>query len=335
MGVCETRWIGNGQFTSNGYTVYFSENQDRDHRNGVAIVMKESISKSVIQFLPISDRVIMTKIQASPININFIQVYVPTADKDETQIEEFYHQIHEALKITKKHEITLLMGDFNAKVGQVATEDVTGHCGLGERNERGRRLIEFCQETGFIIMNTLFKLPKRRLYTWKSPRDGYEGKIVRNQIDYIMINQRFRNNVTSVQTYPSADIGSNHNLLCSNLRIKLKKVKTASRPNKTYLELLKNPEIRDDLASQINTEIHNLFETPIENKPVNENWMNIKNSLLNKAEAVTSKPERTIKKQWMTHEILNLMEQRRNFKNKNLKKYRELNRLIRKKNKRS
>lgn len=62
-------------------------------------------------------------------------------DKDENEIEEFYQQINEFLIITKKYEITLFIDDFNAKIGQVATENVTGQYGLGERNEMQTRLI--------------------------------------------------------------------------------------------------------------------------------------------------------------------------------------------------
>ena len=78
--------------------------------------------------------------------------------------------------------------------------------GLGRGNERGERLIQFCQENKLIIANTWFKPPVRKLYTWKSP-----GDISRNQIDYIMFNKRFRNCIKQAKTYPGADMNSDHN----------------------------------------------------------------------------------------------------------------------------
>lgn len=90
------------------------------------------------------------QIQATPINVNIIQAYARTAEKDDIQIGDFYQQIHEALKITQKHEITFHMGDFIAKVEQVTIENVPGRYSLGERNKKGRRLIELCQEAGFV-----------------------------------------------------------------------------------------------------------------------------------------------------------------------------------------
>ncbi|KAJ8869880.1 hypothetical protein PR048_028889 [Dryococelus australis] len=86
-----------------------------------------------------------------------------------------------------------------------ALGDFIGPYGLGERNERGEQLSTFAEEQGFVITNAFFALPPRRLDTWKSPGDS-PGIIFRNQIDYILINQRYRNSCTSVRTYPGADI---------------------------------------------------------------------------------------------------------------------------------
>lgn len=92
------------------------------------------------------------------------------------------------------------MGDFNAKIGQGRRSDIVSDYGLGESNERGGRLFEFCQgmEDQYLVIlvvtNTWFKVPKRRLYTWKSPVDKANSpEPVRNQIDYILINKLFRN----------------------------------------------------------------------------------------------------------------------------------------------
>ena len=86
-------------------------------------------------------------------------------------------------------------------------------------------IIEFCQENALVIANTLFQQHKRRLYTWTSP-DGQH----RNQIDYILCSQRWRNSIQSTKTRPGADCGSNHELLIGKFRLKLKKVGKTTRP---------------------------------------------------------------------------------------------------------
>ena len=114
------------------------------------------------------------------------------------------------------------MGDFKAKVGREAVEGVAGAFGLGERNDRRNMLIQFCKQEGFVITCVLrYQLLNRHLYTWRSPRDSPE-RIVRNQIDFFLIKNRFQNNVTRVAAYPGADVGSVHNPIIANFRLNLK-----------------------------------------------------------------------------------------------------------------
>lgn len=162
-------------------------------------------NKSVTGFVPFSERIVMIQLETSRIRTNIIQVYAPTAQSEDIEIEEFYAQMEQFWKNIKKHEVTIVMGDFNAKIGRGRVVDVIGEHGLGQRNERGERLVEFVQEKEIVVTNTLFKLPRRRLYTWKSPQ-GTKDEIVRNQIDYVMINKRYRNSILSARTYPGASV---------------------------------------------------------------------------------------------------------------------------------
>ena len=87
------------------------------------------------------------------------------------------------------------------------------------------RLIEFCQENALVIANTLSQQHKRRLYTWTSP-DGQH----RNQIDYILCSQRWRSSRQSTKTRLGADCVSDHKLLITKFRLKLKKVQKTTGP---------------------------------------------------------------------------------------------------------
>ena len=93
------------------------------------------------------------------------------------------------------------------------------------QNEAGQRLIEFCQENALVTANTLLQQHRRRLYTWTSP-DGQHW----NQTDYILCSQRWRSSIQSANTRPGADCGSDHELLITKFRLKLKKVGKTSRP---------------------------------------------------------------------------------------------------------
>ena len=111
-----------------------------------------------------NDRMISVCFQGKPFNITVIQVYAPTSNTEEAEVEWFYEDIQNLLELTPKKDVLFIIGDWNAKVESQETPEVTGNIGLGIRNEAGQRLIEFCQENALVITNTLFLQHKRRLY---------------------------------------------------------------------------------------------------------------------------------------------------------------------------
>ena len=130
-----------------------------------------------------NDRMISVRFQGKPFNIIdlVIQVYAPTSNAEEAEVERFY----EDLELTPKKDVLFIIGDWNAKVGSQETPGVTGTFGLGVQNEAEQRLIEFCQENALVIANTFFQQHKRILCTWTSPDGQYQ-----NQTDYIRCSQR-------------------------------------------------------------------------------------------------------------------------------------------------
>ena len=107
--------------------------------------------------------------QSKAFNITVIQVYAPTNNAEEAEIEWFYEDLQDLLELTPKIDVLFIIGDWNAKVGIQDIPRVTGKFGLGIQNEAGQRLIEFCQENALVIANTLFQQHKTRLYIWTSP----------------------------------------------------------------------------------------------------------------------------------------------------------------------
>ena len=112
-----------------------------------------------------NNRMISVRFQGKPFNITVIQVYAPTSNTEETEVEQFYEDLQDPLELTPKKDVFFIIGDWNAKVGCQETPGVTGKFGLRIQNEAGQRLIEFCQENTLVIANTLFHQHKRRLYT--------------------------------------------------------------------------------------------------------------------------------------------------------------------------
>ena len=100
-----------------------------------------------------------------------IQVYAPTSNAEEVEVERFFEDLQDLVELIPKKDVLFIIGDWNAKVGRQETPGATGKFGLGIWNEAGQRLIESCQENALVIANTLFQQHKRRLYTSTSP-DG-------------------------------------------------------------------------------------------------------------------------------------------------------------------
>ena len=141
---------------------------------------------------------ISVRFQGKPFSITVTQVYAPTSNTEEAEVERFYEDLQDLLKLTPKKDVLFIIGDWNAKVGSQETPEITGKFGLGIWNEAAQRLMECCQEITLVIASTLFQQHKRGLYTWTSP-DGQH----RNQIDYIFCSQRWRSSIQSAKTIPS------------------------------------------------------------------------------------------------------------------------------------
>ena len=132
-----------------------------------------------------NNRMISVCFQGKPFSITVIQVYAPTSNAEEAEVERFYEDLQDLSELTPNKDVLFIIGDWNAKVGSQETPGATGKFGFGMRNEAGQRVIEFCPENALVIANTLFQQYKSRLYTWTSP-DGQHQK----QIDYILCSQR-------------------------------------------------------------------------------------------------------------------------------------------------
>ena len=99
--------------------------------------------------------------QGKPFNITAIQVYAPTSNAEEAEVEWFYEDLQDLLELTSKKDVLFVIGDWNAKVGSQEIPGVTGRFGLGVQNEAGQRLTEFCRENALVLAYTLFLQHKR------------------------------------------------------------------------------------------------------------------------------------------------------------------------------
>ena len=160
LGISELKWTGMGEFNSDDHYIYYC-GQESLRRNGVAIIVNKRVQSAVLGCNLQNDRMISVHFQGKPFNITVTQVYAPTSNAEEADVEWFYEDLQDLLELTPKNDVLFITGDLNAKVGNQEIPGVTGNFGFGEQNEAGQRLTDFCQEKAPLIANTLFHQHKR------------------------------------------------------------------------------------------------------------------------------------------------------------------------------
>ena len=182
LGISELKWTGMGEINSDNHYIYYC-GQESLRRNGGAIIINKRVRNAVLGCSLINDRMISVPFQGNPLNIMVIQVYTPTSNAEEAEVELFYEDLQDHLELISKRCPFHSRG-LERKSRKSKNTWSDRHIWPWSTNEAGQRLIEFLQENALVIANTLFQQHKRRLYMWTSP-DGGD----RNQIDYNLCSQ--------------------------------------------------------------------------------------------------------------------------------------------------
>jgi len=226
LGLAETRWNEKGQKRlSTGELLLYSGHPDENarHEEGVALMLSKKAEKALIEWEGHGPRIITASFttKSRKIDLNVIQCYAPTNDKDEETKNQFYSHLQTILERYPAKDINILMGDLNAKIGKDNTgcEEIMGRHGLGEENDNGERLKELCAGHNMVIGGSVF--PHKRIHkaTWISPDHKTE-----NQIDHMCVSKKFRRSMEDVRVYRGADVGSDHNLVMGKFKLKLKRI---------------------------------------------------------------------------------------------------------------
>jgi hypothetical protein len=305
LGISEVRWKEGGDFVSDGFRVIYAGGMES--QRGVGIVLDKETAKGVTKIVRIGDRILLVKIAAVPVDLVIIQVYMPTTDHEVEEVESLYEKLEDLIKQEKGKDYVVVMGDWNAIVGEERDGNEIGQYGLGVRNERGQIMVDFCKRMNLIVSNTWYKQPNRRRYTWKKP-----GDTGRFQLDYILVKQRFRNSVKSAKSYPGADMDSDHNLVLAKVQIKLKKIKRTMQRKKWMLQGLekKAKSFQDKMSEWAKTQ-----DRMNNSRNINEDWKEFSTAVIENAEAIIGyRGAKRAKKPWITEEMIRKMDDRRKWK---------------------
>lgn len=271
--------------------------------------MSNKAKKTLLEYKPISERIITARFNTKFRKMSIIQCYAPTDLADDDTKDSFYHQLNTVLSNIPKGDIKIIIGDLNAKVGNDNSniQSIMGNHGLGNaRNNNGERLVDLCASHRLFIGGTKFPHKNIHKYTWESP-DG----ITRNQIDHIIINKQYLGCLLDVKGRRSADVDSDHVLLLGALRLRPASIKKELPADKYNLQRLKDPETADRYKNTLQQQLHNFGSNP-------HSWTDITKACNHSAKSVLG-PKPNIHKPWITentwNEICNRKRLRRSYLN--------------------
>ena len=334
VGICEVRLKSLGEhLTEEGHVLYYSGEIDK-HTNGVGFLVNKNIKNSVLGCRPVSSRAISIRLRATPFNITTVQAYAPTSDHDDDAVEAFYNQLQETIDKVDKKDILIIQGDWNAKVGKDALKDWKEFCGPScndVTNERGLRLLEFASYNNVVLANTLGEHKASRRWTWHAPNG-----IHHNQIDYILVQNRFRSGIkrATTRTFPGADVGSDHDLVFVNFKLRLKTIKKPKNTRMKFnLDRLRDPNIAESFKATVGGKFAPLLT--LEEDHSAETLTAQFNKVMIESANETLGNVRRKTQRWVTDEIMDMCDKRRELKkNKTTPtgatEYREVNSKIRK-----
>ncbi|XP_038106723.1 craniofacial development protein 2-like [Culex quinquefasciatus] len=311
--VQEYRWIG--------CTIYQSRGEKK--RLGTAFIVLGEMHDRVIGWTPLTDRMCVLRVKGRFFNISIINVHSPHSGSEDDDKDAFYEQLNWTYNSCPKHDIKIVIGDFNAQVGQEEEfRPVIGKFSAHVRtNENGLRLIDFATSKNMAVRSTCFQHNLRDKYTWRSPQ-GSES-----QIDHVVIDGRHFSDIIDVRTYRGANVDSDHYLVMVKMRQRLSLAKSVRyrRPPRLDLERLKLPEVASRYAHSLEAALPGegeLLEAPLE-----DCWRNVKAAITNAAESTIGFVERGRRNDWFDEECRAILEEknaaRRAMLQYNLRDYEE------------
>ena len=246
LGLSETRWLQTGQLRlSSGEQLLYSGHTEAGapHTEGVALMLGPEAQRALIGWEPVKSRIVTAKFitKKKNIKLNIIQCYALTNDAEDEKKDDFYQQLQSVLDKSGAKDMTLMMGDFNAKIGADNTgyDDIMATQGLGVMNENDERFADLCALNQLVIGGSIF--PHKRIHkaTWRSP-----DHITGNQIDHICISRKFRRSWRDVRVMRGADVSSDHHLLETTVKLRLKRYNNNTNNTRTKYNvgLLRNKD---------------------------------------------------------------------------------------------
>ena len=259
----------------NWVLVYSSATDQR--QGGVGLLMSKHIYKCLQSVTPVTKRIISATFHGNP-QLTVTSVYAPTECSLPDDKDDFYNDLNNHLEQMKPHNIHLVVGDFNARVGldshSIHPEVIGRHCFYDTTNNNGERLVDLCEEFQLRPAQMRFPHPRHRLWTWMHPSGST------HQLDHILINNKWKNSLLNCRAYNSVELDPDHRIVsirlvcslrssrakpCKRPKFNWKKLQDAATKEQFQLELSNRFDVLQcNNMSTLITERYESFENAVE-----------------------------------------------------------------------
>ena len=192
LGLCETRLKEEGRKTiHNDYQIIW-KGRNQDSKHGVAFILTPEMANKVISINYKNERIIGIDIDLKHKQISLIQVYAPQQGRPVREKEEFYENLQDTYEEAPFKENIIILGDLNGHIGTERTGigNIIGAFSIGNRNNEGERLIDFCVLNSLSIMNTYYKHQDSHKWTWYRWNENQGDYTDKSMIDLMITNNK-------------------------------------------------------------------------------------------------------------------------------------------------
>ncbi|XP_049762282.1 craniofacial development protein 2-like [Schistocerca cancellata] len=225
LAVSDIRVRGEKEEEVGEYKVYLSGVKAGIAQWRAGLYIRKEMEPSIVAIRYVNERLMWIDWTVSSKKIRIVSVYSHCEGTGQDKMDSFYEALSDVVVRVKDKDSVLLMGDFNARIGNRTEgyEKVMGKFGEDmEANRNGKQLFDFCASMGLVITNSFFKHKNIHRYTW-------EGRGTRSVIDYIITDQEFRKAVRDTRVFRGFFDDTDHYLICSEIGIVRPKVQETGK----------------------------------------------------------------------------------------------------------
>lgn len=310
--LAETKKKGRGNKSVGNYTLWYSGKQQNERaKSGVGILIHRRLKDNIENVEYIDHNIILMTLNFRSDKTHVIGIYAPDTSKAMDEREAFYQKLDETINTLDPKSKIFIIGDTNARIGNRAIPGIMNRFGEEAMNDNGHLLLNLCMQNELRINNTYFVHSDSQKYTFENTRQQ------RSIIDHIITNKNVHpNKIIDVRALPSANIGTEHQLIMCKYRIKVikGKQKQVMKGEKFNIESLKSESTKGLFETRLKTKILN---NPIQTEDsIDQGWQKIKENIINTAtEAIglrtTSDTRHRNYKPWYNPELKMLAREKR------------------------